>query len=194
MAFIGTQPRLLFILGDIRAGRAEDLTPHVQVEAETVRDGGMFSPEWERVLRPLGAWSYAVQKRVRDLLLIDDVAAAAGLRDISVLSLGRATEADVEMVRETIERERPDLVVCAGCETAYWPLVDQLALGCELLTTEYGVPLHYSLLQSRGGPVAVLQFWNPLQGYHTEGGHHRLFKLFLHAFDALCRKSLVSCR
>ena len=192
MTIVSTRPHLLFVLGDTKSETTENVTPRVWAESELVLNGGSFSPPWEQTLRPLGAWSYAVRHRVRDLYLIDDVAAAMGLRDISVLSVGKAGQCDATAVREEIEQVSPELTVCAGCETTYWPLVGRLELGHALLTTAYGEPIYYSLLNTGERQSVLLHFWHPSQGYYTNGGHHHLFKLFLHAYDALWRKRLLS--
>jgi len=189
---IGTRPHLLYLLGDRESGQTEDLTRRVQFESETVLNGGAFSQAWESVLRPLGAWSYGLHHRVRDLFLIGDVAVATGLRYVSVCSVGRAAGCDASSVRKVIEEAEPDIIVCAGCESVFWPLVDRLGLRHELLTTMYGEPIYYSLLQSGGRESVLLHFWDPATGYHMEGGHHHLFKLFLHACGALLRKRLIS--
>jgi len=189
---IGARPHLLYLLGDRQSGQTEDLTRRVQSESETVLNGGAFSQAWEGVLRPLGAWSYGVHHRVRDLFLIGDVAVATGLRYVSVLSVGRAGECDASSVRKAIEEAEPDIIVCAGCESVFWPLVGRLGLRHELLTTMYGEPIYYSLLESGERESVLLHFWDPVTGYHARGGHHYLFKLFLHACDALLRKRLIS--
>lgn len=191
MTRIGTRPRMLYVLGDRESGQAEDLTRRVQREAETVLNGGAFSPAWERVLRPLGAWSYGVHHRVRDLFLIGDVAVATGLRYVSVLSVGRSGANDASVVRKAVEQAESNLIVCAGCASVYWPLVGCLGLRPELLTTMYGEPIYYSMLEAGERQSVLLHFWDPATGYHTRGGHHYLFKLFLHAYDALLRKRLL---
>jgi hypothetical protein len=56
----------------------------------------------------------------------------------------------------------------------------------------YGEPIYYSLLESGERQSVLLHFWDPVTGYHAKGGHHYLFKLFLHACDALLRKRLIS--
>lgn len=193
LTLIGSRPRLLFLLGESQSPDTEDVTQRVRTEAEAVINGGTFSPVWERTLRPLGAWCYAIYHRVRDLYLIDDVAAATGLRYISVVNLGRAEQSDPEAIRHVIEQAEPNLIVCAGCEAVYWPLLGRLDLGHELLTTVYDEPVYYSLLTWKERQSVLLHFWHPAQGYYTKGGHHYLFKLFLHAFDALCRKRLLDC-
>ncbi len=193
MTLVSSRPRLLFLLGESRLATTEDVTHRVLAESREVLNGGSFSPEWERTLRPLGAWSYAIYHRVRDLYLIDDVAAATGLRYISVVSVGRAGECDSAAVRQAIEKAEPELIVCGGCEEVYWPLLGRLELGHELLTSVYGEPVFYSTLRTGSRQSVLLHFWHPSQGYYTKGGHHYLFKLFLHAFDALCRKRLLNC-
>ena len=193
LTMIGSRPRILFLLGESRSADTEDVTHLVQAEAEAVISGGAFSPMWEHTLRPLGAWCYAIYHRVRDLYLIDDVAAATGLRYISVVSIGKTGRFDAAAVRNVIEHAEPNLMVCAGCEEVYWPLLGRLDLGHELLTTVYGEPVYYSLVTSADRQSVLLHFWHPSQGYYTKGGHHYLFKLFLHAFDAMCRKRLLDC-
>lgn len=193
LTLVGTRPRFLFLLGESRSTGTEDVTQRIQAEAENVISGGSFSPAWERTLRPLGAWSYALHHRVRDLYLIGDVAAATGLRYISVMNIGKTVQCDSATVKQAIERAEPDLIVCAGCEAVYWPLLGRLELGHELLTTVYGEPVYYSTLQWGERQSVLLHFWHPAQGYYTKGGHHYLFKLFLHAYDALCRKRLLAC-
>jgi len=192
MTLVGARPRLLFVIGETKTATTEDITQRVQAESETVINGGAFSPAWEHILRPLGTWSYAIRHRIRDLFLIDEVAAATGLRYVSVLSVGKAGQCNADAVRKAIEDAEPDLIVCAGAEAAYWPLVGRLQLGYELLTTVYGEPVFYSLLKTDTRQTVLLHFWDPSIGYHTEGGHHYLFKLLLHAYDALCRKRLLS--
>jgi len=193
MTIVGTRPQLLFVLGDAKPGTTENVTPRVWAESERVLNGETFSPVWERTLRPLGAWSYAVRHRVRDLYLIDDIAAARGLRDISVLCVGKPEQGDAAAVRNAIEQVCPDLTVCAGCETTYWPLVSRLGLGSALLTTAYDQPVYYSLLHTGDRQSVLLSFWHPTQGYYVNGGHRHLLRLFLHAYDALCRKQLLNC-
>lgn len=193
LTMIGSRPRLLVLLRESQSPDTEDATQRVRSEAENVIGGGAFSPAWERTLRPLGAWCYAIYHRVRDLYLIDDVAAAMGLRYISVVNLGRSERYESAAVRHVIEQAEPNLIVCAGCEAVYWPLLGRLDLGHELLTTVYGEPVYYSLLTWQDRQSVLLHFWHPSQGYYTKGGHHYLFKLFLHAFDALYRKRLLNC-
>jgi len=192
MTLVSTRPRMLFVLDDPRAETTENVTPYVWAESERVLNGESFSPVWEPTLRPLGAWSYAVRHRVRDLYLIDDIASARGLREISVLVVGKPGQCDAGTVRKAIAQVNPELTVCAGCETTYWPLVGRLELDCALLTTAYDEPVYYSTLRTGDEQSVLLCFWHPSQGYYTEGGHHHLFKLFLHAYDALCRKRLLS--
>ncbi len=193
LTLIGSRPRVLVLLGESQSSGTEDITQSVRAQAEAVISGGSFSPEWERTLRPLGAWCYAIYHRVRDLYLIDDIAAATGLRYISVVNIGRPEQYDSDAIRHVIQQAEPNLIVCAGCEAVYWPLLGRLDLGHELLTTVYDEPVYYSLLTWEERQSMLLHFWHPAQGYYTKGGHHYLFKLFLHAFDALCRKRLLNC-
>jgi hypothetical protein len=190
---IGTKPRILYVVAEHHALETVDITNRVQAEAQAVLAGGKFSPGWERVLRPLGAWSYAVLHGVRDLYLIDDVAAATGLKYVSVVSAGKSGCSNPSPLRRVIENTTPDLIVCAGGEAVYWPLVGTLGLSHELLTTAFGEPIYYSQLETRTRASVLLHFWHPAQGDYIEGGHEYLFKLFLHAYDALCRKRLLEC-
>jgi len=190
---VGARPRLLFVLGEKDASGAEDITELAHAEASNVLGGGAFSELWEPVFRPLGAWSYGIHKHVRDLYLIDDAAAASGLRNVHIMTVGKSGRADAEAARDIIAHTQPDLIVASGGEPVYWPLVGHLELGHELLTTVYGEPVYYSILEADSHHSVLLHFWHPSHGYYTKGGHHYLFKLFLHAYDALCRKRLVVC-
>ena len=188
---IGTRPRILYVVAERHALETEDITNRVQAEAQAVLAGAAFSPAWERLLRPLGAWSYAVHHGVRDLYLIDDVAAATGLRYVSVVSAGTSGRSNPSPLRRVIENTEPDLIVCAGCEAVYWPLVGTLGLRNELLTRAFGEPIYYSQLENRSNTAVLLHFWHPGHGDYIEGGHAYLFKLFLHAYSALCRKHIL---
>lgn len=190
---IGAKPRILYVVAEHHALETVDITSRVLAEAQAVLAGGTFSPGWDRILRPLGAWSYAVHHGVRDLYLIDDVASATGLKYVSVVSAGKSGSSNPSPLRRVIENTSPDLIVCAGSEAVYWPLVGTLGLAHELLTNAFGEPIYYSQLESRTGTSVLLHFWHPTQGDYIEGGHEYLFKLFLHAYDALCRKRLLDC-
>ena len=191
---VGTRPRILYVVAERHALETEDITSRVQAEARAVIAGGTFSAGWERLLRPLGAWSYAVHQGVRDLYLIDDVAAAKGLMHVSIVSAGTSGRSNPSPVRNLIENTGPDLIVCAGSEAVYWPLVGTLGLRNELLTRAFGEPIYYSQLENRAGTSVLLHFWHPSQGDYIEGGKEYLFKLFLHAYNALCRKRILRCR
>ncbi len=191
---VGTRPRILYVVAERHALETEDITTRVFAEAQAVLAGGKFSPSWERLLRPLGAWSYAVHHGVRDLYLIDDIAAASGLKQVSVVSAGKSGCSNPSPLRRVIENTQPDLIACAGCEAVYWPLVGTLGLRHELLTTAFGEPIYYSQLENRAGISVLLHFWHPTHGDYIDGGHEFLFKLFVHAYDALCRKRILECR
>ena len=190
---VGAKPRILYVLGEKNASGAEDITEVARAEASNVLGGGAFSELWEPVFRPLGAWSYGIHQRVRDLYLIDDAASAQGLRNVHIMTVGKSGRTDAEAARSIIERTQPDLIVASGAETVYWPLVGRLELGHELLTKAYDEPVYYSILEMGDYRSILLHFWHPSHGYYTKGGHHHIFKLFLHAYDALCRKRLLTC-
>jgi len=191
---VGTRPRILYVVAEPHALETVDITNRVQAEAQAVLAGAAFTPGWDRILRPLGAWSYAVYHGVRDLCLIDDVSAATGLKYVSVVSAGKSGCSNPSPLRRVIENTTPDLIVCAGSEAVYWPLVGNLGLSHELLTTAFGEPIYYSQLENRTSTSILLHFWHPTQGDYIDGGHEYLFKLFLHAYDALCRKRLLECQ
>jgi hypothetical protein len=58
---------------------------------------------------------------------------------------------------------------------------------------EFGEPVYYPILDTADRRSVWLDFCQPSQGYYTKEVHHYLFKLFLHAYNALCRLKLLRC-